>query len=318
MGKIQFYKQRTFSEVVTTTFDFIRENWRPILTYMVYILLPFSLVQALINNEFYKVSGFTGFAQAASYGYETNEVSVIIYALAMFLFNIVGMLLYYSLVFTLIELYNRRVDGLSGIGWSDIRPILWPFFRKALAISLVISLGIFIIGLVMALFVVVSPWTLVATIPAIIAVLIPLTFAYPGYLYTKDKLLGSLSHSFALGWRCWLSIFGVSLLTGLLSGVLQTITSMPFQLTFLFNAITASNGSSESMSPMMSFLFYLFGVLQTFGAYIASTISPLSVSYRYAHAKEKYDGVTVESDIENFDRLGEREQNKEQQGDLFI
>ena len=42
------------------------------------------------------------------------------------------------------------------------------------------------------------------------------------------------------------------------------------------------------------------------------------MSYLYAHAKEKYDGVTVESDIENFDRLGEREQNKEQQGDLFI
>ena len=318
MGKIQFYKQRTFSEIVTATFDFIRENWRPLLTYMVYILLPLSLVQALINNEFLKVSGFTGFAQAASYGYNMNETGIIIYALAMCLFNVVGMLLFYSLIFSLIELYNRRSEGLSGIGWSDIRPILWPFFRKSIAMSLVIFIGILLACAIMGLGVVMSRWTLVVTIPVFIAMLIPLTFAYPAYLYGKGKLMETLPHSFALGWRCWLSIFGVSVLTGLLSGVLQTITSMPYQLTLLGSAIMASGNSGESMSPLMSFVFYLFGVIQTFGAYIASTIIPLSVAYLYAHAKEKYDGVTVESDIENFDRLGEREQNKEQPGDFLI
>ena len=312
MGKILFYKQRTFSEIVNVTFEFIRENWRPVLKYMVYILLPLSLVLALVMNEFYKITGFSGIADAASYGYNNEDITLIIYFLAVTFVNFIGMVLFHSLIFTLIELYNTRSFGLSGISWSDIRPVIWKFFGKSVALSLTLFFIILIAVLVVGLLVVATPFTLILTIPAFIAALVPLAFAYPEYLYGKGALLQSLSHSYTLGWRCWVSIFGISLLTGLISGVLQTITSMPQQVTILFRAIMASSNDAEAMSPLMSFIFYIFGVISSFGGYVASTVIPIAISYLYAHAKEKYDGLTMFSDIENFDRLGEREQNQEQ------
>ena len=313
MGKIHFYQQRTFSEIINVTFEFIRENWRPVLKYMVYILLPLSLVQALVMNEFYKITGFSGITDAASYGYNNQNISLIFYFLAVSFVSFIGFALFYSLIFSLIELYNSRNVGLFGITWSDIRPVMWKFFGKSVLLSLTLFFIIFVAAFVVGLLVAATPFTLILTIPAVIAALVPLAFAYPDYLYAKGALPQSLSHSYTLGWRCWTSIFGISLLTGLISGVLQSITSMPQQLTILFRAIMASSNDAEAMSPMMSFIFYIFGVISSFGGYIASVVIPIAVSYLYAHAKEKYDGVSMYSDIENFERLGEREQNREQQ-----
>ena len=295
MGKIRFYQQRTFSEVVSTTFEFIRENWRVLLKYLVYIFLPVSLVQSLVVNELFKVTGFSQFGQMASQGYEDGDVATIIYALLMLIVTGLGSLLFYSLVFALIDIYNHRRDGLKDIVWSDFSSKMWSYFGKSVLLGLVIMFIFAIAIVMMVLLAMATPFTLIVTIPAILALLIgPQSFF----------------HSTRLGFRCWLSILGITILTGLLSGVVQSITSMPWQLMLMVNAISATGDSANTMSPTMSFISYLFGVLSSFGGYFASTLIPIAVAYLYAHAKEKYDGVTVESDIDNFDNLGEREANR--------
>lgn len=317
MGKIKFYKQRSFSELLTTTFDFIRENWRTLLLYSVYVFLPVSLVQSFINNEFYKVTGIMGFGQAATYGIE-NDLRIAIYAGFMGLVGTAGSLLLYSLIFTLIDIYNHRKEGLKGITWSDISQKLWKFFGKSLLISLFLLIPIFFVVLIMVLLGYLSLFTLILTIPAAIILIIPLAFAFPGYIFSKDSLTHSFLHSYPLGFRCWGSIFGVMLLTGILASIMQSITSMPYQLTFIFNSLTASSSETEHVSPVMSFVLYLLGVIQAFGAYVASTIIPIATAYLYAHARDKYEGVTIESDIENFEQFGEREDNLEKEiNDLF-
>jgi len=310
MGKIRFYQQRTFSEVVSTTFEFIRENWRVLLKYLVYIFLPVSLVQSLVVNELFKVTGFSQFGQMASQGYEDGDVATIIYALLMLLVTGLGSLLFYSLVFALIDIYNHRRDGLKDIVWSDFSSKMWSYFGKSVLLGLVIMFIFAIACVLMVLLAMATLFTLIVIIPAILALLIGLTFTFPDYLYSGNPLPQSFFHSTRLGFRCWLSILGITILTGLLSGVVQSITSMPWQLMLMVNAISATGDSANTMSPTMSFISYLFGVLSSFGGYFASTLIPIAVAYLYAHAKEKYDGVTVESDIDNFDNLGEREANR--------
>ena len=40
-----------------------------------------------------------------------------------------------------------------------------------------------------------------------------------------------------------------------------------------------------------------------FVTYIAMMIQPLATTYHYAHATERKDSITVESDIDNFENL---------------
>ena len=50
--KIKLYAVRDFGQRLTVVMDFLRQNWKPLLLYLTYFLLPLSLVQALSLNSF--------------------------------------------------------------------------------------------------------------------------------------------------------------------------------------------------------------------------------------------------------------------------
>ena len=47
--KIALYVQRSFGEKLTTTFDFIKENWKPLMKFTTYLMLP--LCSTLLLSE---------------------------------------------------------------------------------------------------------------------------------------------------------------------------------------------------------------------------------------------------------------------------
>jgi hypothetical protein len=49
---IKLYRTRTFGEKMSDTFDFVRENWRPMLKYITYLLLPVALVSTVAMDNF--------------------------------------------------------------------------------------------------------------------------------------------------------------------------------------------------------------------------------------------------------------------------
>ena len=57
------------------------------------------------------------------------------------------------------------------------------------------------------------------------------------------------------------------------------------------------------LSPLYSFFLYLLGILQTFGTYLSMIFSLIGLAYQYGHASEVVDSVSVEEDIDNFDKL---------------
>ena len=50
-AKIVLYAKRTFGEKMNASFDFIKENWKPLFKFTTYLLLPLCLVQALSLNS---------------------------------------------------------------------------------------------------------------------------------------------------------------------------------------------------------------------------------------------------------------------------
>lgn len=48
--KIALYVKRPFGEKLNAAFDFIKENWKPLLKLTTYLILPLCLIQALSLN----------------------------------------------------------------------------------------------------------------------------------------------------------------------------------------------------------------------------------------------------------------------------
>ena len=51
MDKIVFYKERDFGEKFNVTFEFVKQNWKILLRYALYGILPLAFVGALSLNS---------------------------------------------------------------------------------------------------------------------------------------------------------------------------------------------------------------------------------------------------------------------------
>ena len=56
MNKIVFYKERDFGEKFNVTFEFVKQNWKILLRYALYGILPLAFVGALSLNSLMQVT----------------------------------------------------------------------------------------------------------------------------------------------------------------------------------------------------------------------------------------------------------------------
>ena len=91
---------------------------------------------------------------------------------------------------------------------------------------------------------------------------------------------------------------------GIIASVLQGIVSIPWYVIYIVKMIfTMSDGGATSSSVGLNFAQYLFSILMLYGSYLSAIFGIVGLVYQYGHASEVVGSITVESDIDNFDKL---------------
>ena len=193
--------------------DFIKENWKPMLKFCTYLILPLCLIQAISMNGI--MGGAMGIAAAKEAG--TNSLAAIgmqfwvNYGL-MFLCYLVGSILLTSIIYGLMQIYNQREERLAGVTFADLKPFLFKNIRRLLVMVLFCIGLTIVVGIVMGILVVASPFTLLLTIPLLIACAVPLALFTPIYLFEEIGILAAFWKTFRSGichmGRCLSSISG--------------------------------------------------------------------------------------------------------------
>ena len=305
--KVAMYVKRSFGEKLNASFDFIKENWKLLLKFITYLLLPVSLIQALSLNGLMggalKISAVANTtAMAASPSSLVGFMSY--YGLYMLVFMI-GTILLTSLIYAMIRTYNEREERLEGITLGSLKPLLFHNIKKLLILTLFGILLVLIVGVVIGVLAALSLFTLFLTIPVIIAFTVPLALWAPIYLFEDITVMEAFKKTFRLGFATWGGIFLISLIMGIIANVLQSVTMMPWYIATLVKYFFSMSdaGSETTVSAGYSFLLYLLGIVQACGAYVSMIFTYVGLAYQYGHASEVVDSVTVESDIDNFDKL---------------
>ncbi|MCD8183963.1 MAG: hypothetical protein LUE99_13730 [Bacteroides sp.] len=304
--KVAMYVKRSFGEKLTASFDFMKENWKLLLKFTTYLLLPVCLVQALSLNGL--MGGMMAMSDMANGGM-SSEMGVIasffsyygLYALVY----MIGTVMLTSLVYALMRTYNEREERLEGITLGILKPMLFHNMKRMFIMIAFSVLLIIAFGIALGIFSVIFPYFLILLVPALIAVAVPFALWAPIYLFEDITIMGALKKTFRLGFATWGGIFLVSLIMGLIGGILQGITMMPWYIMMLVKVFFAASGTESEVTVSIgyNFILYLLTVVQAFGAYLSMIITLVGLAYQYGHASEKEDNVTVESDIDNFDKL---------------
>lgn len=307
-AKVAMYAKRSFGDKMNASFDFIKENWKLLFKFTTYLILPLCLIQALSLNGLMNgsMSAVMSSAQSgnanpfAEYGamfWANYGLSILCY--------MVGSIILSSLVYSLIMTYNNRDERLEDITLSALKPLLFTNMGKMLKLTLFAILLMIIVMAAIVLLAYLSLFTLIFTFPLLIACLVPVALFTPIYLFENIGLMDALKKTFRLGFATWGGVFAISLVMGFIGGILQGIAMLPWYIGTIVKYFFAmsDSGSVVTVSPVYNFFLYLMGILQTFGAYIGSIFTIIGLAYQYGHASEVVDSVSVEDDIDNFDKL---------------
>ena len=306
-AKTSLYVKRSFGGKLNASFEFIKENWKVLLKFTVYLILPVCLIQAFSWNGL--MTSWLSIAEeldvesdAASYA--TTIAWLIHYGVYMLVFML-GSIVLYSLVYALMRTYNEREGGLDGITLKELRPLLFANARKMLVAIIVCTLFMVIVMSVVVGVAFLTLYSLILTVPLFFFCCVPLALLAPAYLLGDGSLGKSFKRAFRLGIVTWGGVFLMLLVMGIIGGILQGVLSIPWYVAFTVKSIffTSDAGAATDVSVGYSFFLYLLGIVQTFGMYVAMLFPMIGLAYQYGHASERVDNVRIEDDINNFDKF---------------
>lgn len=302
---IAMYVKRPFGEKLNASFDFIKENWKPLLKYSTYLILPICLIQAVNINGLMNVGVMgTGIGTPTGDFFSDWGTMFLLNYAGVISFSCLGTLLLSSLIYGMIRLYNERDERLNGIGFGDIKPLLIHNIKRLFLMGLVWGFLSLLVVLFIALLVMLTPYTLLLTVPLFIAFMLPLALLPSVCLFENISLGETFKKTFRLGFATWGGVFLILIVMGFIASVLQGVCSMPWYVIFCVKAIfSMSDGGEMASSVGIDFAQYLFSVLMLYGSYLSAIFTIVGLGYQYGHASEVVDSITVESDIDNFDKL---------------
>jgi len=219
-----------------------------------------------------------------------------------------GTALLSSMVYAMMTAYNQRENGLQGLVFADFKEPLVTNFWRILKVALFMFLiYLVVIGLAVLIATTVSPWSLLLTIPIILVAmcaLVVIAMIIPVYLFEEIDLIPALRKAWKLGLATLGGMIGLIIVISIISSVFQTVTMMPWYiLTVIGGIMTTVQESSMANSVGYKFALFILGLVQSYGMYVSSIMGVVGLAFQYFHAREKVEGVTIESNIENFKEL---------------
>ena len=296
----RLYKTRSFGDRFDVTFSYIRENFRTLLKYITYLLLPVSLVQGVAMNGY--MDGAMGM-QGGDAGDQLVELMTSMGGLM--LCSIVGGLLLTALVYALMYIYETRANRLQGLTGSELKPRLVHNLKRVVAVIAVGFVLMAVVGLLTFAVSTLSGWLVALVMVAMMVVAIPMAFLMPIHLMEDLPVLESLRKAFRLGMPTWFGTLGLFIVLVLLMSIVEGLLSMPYYIVVGVKAYLGMQGDGSGVADSVgfSFLLYLLGVAQSYMNYLVSSVLLIALGFQYGHAAEKIDHVSMEQTIDHFEQL---------------
>ena len=318
--QIEFRKIRSFGQKVNTAFAFFSENSRSILKAQLLVAGPFIL--ALIISYSLLVTFIFNVVQVSASGSYGNNPPIGYFA--MIGFSTIGILIFYTLVSSLITaLIFRQLRHYAETGNTDI-PIkvlyktIWPEVLKALGTAIVVmflcgTVGgfmMFPIGLLLGFF----------RHPVFIMVIMVVSIAVYAFIYGAGSLLfpvahlekvsisKALSRMFKLLKGQWLSTAGIVVVMFIIITTVSSVFMVPVMVLMFVEqmhvidpvAFMEPESSTTLIYKILQLVFmglyYVFSLLLTSLFFIA-------LSFHYYDLSERFEAYGLMERINNFGSL---------------
>lgn len=308
--RIPLYASRSIGETLSATFDFVAQNFVPLIKFLSAFLLPVSALMGLSYQSL-----VSSFAHIEDYDDETELIlSAVTGYIPVFVLCLIGALLTVAVTYTLMQKYQQRDNLLKGITLNEIRPLLkhnlWRLLKMLLLLTLIGMVAFVALVLVAAMIMAIGgkfEVFLFLLYVAILAIALPLGLVLPMCVFEPElSLFSCVKKAVRLGFKTWGTLFVVMLVITMLVQIVSIILIIPFMFTTvssMFFEIDSSQYASlaYTSSAWFSVLTFASSLLFCFGLLLMSALSFVAFAFCYGRAADKVEGVSVKNAVQNFD-----------------
>lgn len=308
--RIPLYASRSIGETLSATFDFVAQNFVPLIKFLSAFLLPVSALMGLSYQSL-----VSSFAHIEDYDDETELIlSAVMSYIPVFVLCLIGALLTVAVTYTLMQKYQQRDNLLKGITLNEIKPLLkhnfWRLLKMLLLLTLIGMVAFVALVLVAAMIMAIGgkfEVFLFLLYMAMLAIALPLGLVLPMCVFEPElSLFSCAKKAVRLGFKTWGTLFVVMLVITMLVQIVSVILIIPFMfttVTSMFFEIDSSQYASlaYTSSAWFSVLTFASSLLFCFGLLLMSALSFVAFAFCYGRAADKVEGVSVKNAVQNFD-----------------
>lgn len=322
---IEFHKARDFSKKVNDTFEFLRQNFKPLIKSILFIAGPPVLMGSLLIGSFigelfnFTQSSYTngGGEMAGNYFMSVNFWLQIILA---GIFLLVSGVVSISSINNYILLYGEKKSNQIEVSevWSRVKETFWMYLGTMVFFTILFLLGYMLMLVPVILLSTISPWLLVLSVFGVIIVLFYLLFGasltFFIRAYEKIGFFSAISRSFYLVKGKWWSTFGLIMVLSMIVSTMSYLFIMPWYIATIVSTLhnTSTNVFQEpslnwKILTMLSFTLYYLAQM------VLYSIPNVGIAFQYFNLVELKEAKGLLDDIETLGVPSEQAPKREEE-----
>lgn len=293
---IEFHQARDFSRKMNVTFEFIKQNFKPLGKCILFIAVPPILVAMLLFGSF--LSDMFGLSFNSAGQTELLEAYFLsptfwLQMIVAMIFFLVSTVMNLATINNYIVLYGEKKTNKIEVSevWDRVRSTFWMYLGTMFGFVLMIGVAVVILAIPVGILAAVSPVLSILGALVMYAVFFYLifgsSFTFFIQLYERRGFFDSLFRSFKLVRDKWWSTFGLITVLYLIMGISSYLFIIPWYAVTLVSALhnTAVDTFQEpSMTwQIMTIVFFtLYYLAQMFLAALPN----VGIAFQYFNLVE--------------------------------
>lgn len=280
--KIKYYQQRSFGEKINVTFDFLRENFKPLSKILLILEGPIVLVLAFLGaiNQQNMIEGLSSGPQNIP---DFSNAFGTSYFLSLAL-TVVFIFSFFAIILRYMKLYETTSP--DQITYKDILPKLFSDSGMIFGGSILYMISMFL-GFMIFFF----PGIYIA---------VAFSMAFTIIVFEGEDALGALSRSSKLIKGKWWSTFGLLFVMYLLQMIVVVMFYLPTYAVMFLQIFKQQDEimSLEEPDVLTTIMQSVFMVIAYVGMFFSYSLSAFAISFQYFNLKEKHESYGLMQEID--------------------
>lgn len=296
---IEYHKVRDFSKKINDTFDFLKQNFKPLIKSVLLIAGPPLLMGSLLMGSF--ISDILDFSQSSINNPGSNEmaekyffsINFWLQISLAFIFLLISGVASLSSINNYILLYGEKKSNQIEVAevWERVKQTFWMYLGTMVFFG-ILFIGAYILMLIpMVVLSSISPFLVIFGVIGVIVGLFYLLFGasltFFIRAYERIGFFSALSRSFYLVKGKWWSTFGLIIVLSLIVSTISYVFIIPWYIATMVNSLhSISTETFQEPSFNWKILTILSFTLYYLAQMVLYAIPNIGIAFQYFNLVE--------------------------------